>query len=88
VLEAGLVRDARDVDLGLIFGIGFPPFRGGLLFWADNLGADKIVEMLKPFEPLGPRFEPNAHVVGDGGERREVLSAIGPRRRSTKSQGQ
>jgi 3-hydroxyacyl-CoA dehydrogenase/enoyl-CoA hydratase/3-hydroxybutyryl-CoA epimerase/3-hydroxyacyl-CoA dehydrogenase/enoyl-CoA hydratase/3-hydroxybutyryl-CoA epimerase/enoyl-CoA isomerase len=48
MLEEKIVRDVRDVDLGLIFGIGFPPFRGGLLFWADTLGAAKIVEMLKP----------------------------------------
>ena len=58
VLEEKIVRDARDVDLGLIFGIGFPPFKGGLMFWADSLGAAKIVEMLKPLEPLGPRAQP------------------------------
>ncbi|MDH3717293.1 MAG: 3-hydroxyacyl-CoA dehydrogenase NAD-binding domain-containing protein, partial [Planctomycetota bacterium] len=58
ILEEGLVRDARDVDLALIFGIGFPPFKGGLLFWADTLGAGTILEMLKPYEPLGPRYEP------------------------------
>ncbi len=43
MLEDKIVRDVRDVDLGLIFGLGFPPFRGGLLFWADTLGAAKIV---------------------------------------------
>ncbi len=58
VLEDGLVRDARDVDLGLIFGVGFPPFKGGLLFWADTLGAEKIIEMLKPYESLGKRYHP------------------------------
>jgi 3-hydroxyacyl-CoA dehydrogenase/enoyl-CoA hydratase/carnithine racemase len=58
VLEEGLVRSVRDVDLGLVLGIGFPPFKGGLLFWADTLGAAKIVEMLKPFEPLGKRYHP------------------------------
>jgi 3-hydroxyacyl-CoA dehydrogenase len=58
VLEAGLVRDARDVDLGLVYGIGFPPFRGGLMFWADSLGAAKIVELLGAFEQLGERFKP------------------------------
>ena len=58
ILEAKVVRDVRDVDLGLIFGTGFPPFRGGLLFWADTLGAAKIVEMLKPLESLGPRAQP------------------------------
>ncbi len=58
VLQEKLVRNPRDVDLGLIFGIGFPPFRGGLLFWADSLGAGKILEMLKPFEHLGTRYQP------------------------------
>jgi 3-hydroxyacyl-CoA dehydrogenase/enoyl-CoA hydratase/3-hydroxybutyryl-CoA epimerase/3-hydroxyacyl-CoA dehydrogenase/enoyl-CoA hydratase/3-hydroxybutyryl-CoA epimerase/enoyl-CoA isomerase len=58
VLEENIVRDPRDVDLGLIFGIGFPPFKGGLLFWADTLGAKQVVEMLKPYESLGPRYQP------------------------------
>jgi 3-hydroxyacyl-CoA dehydrogenase/enoyl-CoA hydratase/3-hydroxybutyryl-CoA epimerase/3-hydroxyacyl-CoA dehydrogenase/enoyl-CoA hydratase/3-hydroxybutyryl-CoA epimerase/enoyl-CoA isomerase len=58
ILDEGLVRDARDVDLALIFGIGFPPFKGGLLFWADTLGAEKILDMLRPYQSLGPRYEP------------------------------
>lgn len=58
LLEEKIVRDVRDVDLGLIFGIGFPPFKGGLLFWADTLGAKKILEMLAPWESLGPRMQP------------------------------
>jgi 3-hydroxyacyl-CoA dehydrogenase/enoyl-CoA hydratase/carnithine racemase len=57
VLEEHKVRDPRDVDLGLIYGIGFPPFKGGLLFWADTLGAAKIVEMLKPYQSLGKRYQ-------------------------------
>jgi 3-hydroxyacyl-CoA dehydrogenase/enoyl-CoA hydratase/3-hydroxybutyryl-CoA epimerase len=31
ILDEGLVSSALDVDMGLIFGTGFPPFRGGLL---------------------------------------------------------
>ena len=58
VLEEGLVRNVRDVDLGLIFGLGFPPFKGGLLFWADSLGPATIMEKLKPWEELGERFQP------------------------------
>jgi hypothetical protein len=58
ILEEGKVRDPRDVDLGLIFGIGFPPFKGGLLFWADTVGPARIIEMLKPLESLGKRYEP------------------------------
>lgn len=60
VIEDRLVRDVRDIDLALIFGIGFPPFKGGLLFWADTLGAAKITEKLKAYEPLGKRYEPTA----------------------------
>ncbi|HVC97414.1 MAG TPA: 3-hydroxyacyl-CoA dehydrogenase NAD-binding domain-containing protein [Pirellulales bacterium] len=58
ILSERKVRDPRDVDLGLIYGIGFPPFKGGLLFWADTLGANKLIEMLKPLEPLGARYQP------------------------------
>jgi 3-hydroxyacyl-CoA dehydrogenase/enoyl-CoA hydratase/3-hydroxybutyryl-CoA epimerase/3-hydroxyacyl-CoA dehydrogenase/enoyl-CoA hydratase/3-hydroxybutyryl-CoA epimerase/enoyl-CoA isomerase len=58
ILSAKLVRDVRDVDLGVIFGLGFPAFRGGLLFWADTLGAAKIVALLEPLAPLGERMRP------------------------------
>ena len=58
ILQEHLVRNVRDVDLGLIFGVGFPPFKGGLLYWADTLGAAKIVEMLKPLDDMGVRSEP------------------------------
>jgi len=58
VLTEGIVRDPADVDMGLILGIGFPPFRGGLLRWADSLGMDKVLLNLKRYEPLGPRFHP------------------------------
>lgn len=57
-LEEGIVNDVRDVDLALVLGIGFPPHRGGLFHWADTLGADAILEKLKPLAPLGKRFEP------------------------------
>lgn len=63
VLKEELVRDARDVDLGLIYGIGFPPFRGGLLFWADCVGAASILERLAPYEHLGERFQPTPLLV-------------------------
>jgi len=58
LIESKVVRDVRDIDLGLIFGIGFPPFKGGILYWADTLGAKKILEMLKPYEEYGERYKP------------------------------
>ncbi|MFO0813000.1 MAG: 3-hydroxyacyl-CoA dehydrogenase NAD-binding domain-containing protein [Gemmatales bacterium] len=58
ILMEKKVRNASDVDLGVINGIGFPPFKGGLMFWADTVGAKQIVEMLKPYEHLGERYKP------------------------------
>ena len=46
VLEDKIVDNAADVDLGLIFGIGFPPFRGGLLKYADSEGIERIHDEL------------------------------------------
>ena len=57
VIDEGIVRDPGDADMGLILGIGFPPWRGGLLRWADSLGAARVVEALKKYESLGKRFE-------------------------------
>jgi 3-hydroxyacyl-CoA dehydrogenase/enoyl-CoA hydratase/3-hydroxybutyryl-CoA epimerase/3-hydroxyacyl-CoA dehydrogenase/enoyl-CoA hydratase/3-hydroxybutyryl-CoA epimerase/enoyl-CoA isomerase len=57
-LAEGIVRDPADVDMGLILGLGFPAWRGGILRWCDSLGADKVVERLKKYEHLGPRFVP------------------------------
>jgi 3-hydroxyacyl-CoA dehydrogenase/enoyl-CoA hydratase/3-hydroxybutyryl-CoA epimerase/3-hydroxyacyl-CoA dehydrogenase/enoyl-CoA hydratase/3-hydroxybutyryl-CoA epimerase/enoyl-CoA isomerase len=58
VLTEGIVREPGDVDMGLLLGIGFPPFRGGLLRWADEAGLANVLERLKKYEPLGPRFRP------------------------------
>jgi 3-hydroxyacyl-CoA dehydrogenase / enoyl-CoA hydratase / 3-hydroxybutyryl-CoA epimerase / enoyl-CoA isomerase len=57
-LEEGIVREPADVDMGLILGTGFPPFRGGILRWADTEGAAKILERLALYQALGKRFEP------------------------------
>jgi 3-hydroxyacyl-CoA dehydrogenase/enoyl-CoA hydratase/3-hydroxybutyryl-CoA epimerase/3-hydroxyacyl-CoA dehydrogenase/enoyl-CoA hydratase/3-hydroxybutyryl-CoA epimerase/enoyl-CoA isomerase len=58
VLEEGIVREPGDVDMGLILGIGFPAFHGGLLRWADSLGLPAVLDKLKRYESLGPRFRP------------------------------
>jgi 3-hydroxyacyl-CoA dehydrogenase/enoyl-CoA hydratase/3-hydroxybutyryl-CoA epimerase len=55
----GVVRSPRDGDIGAIFGFGFPPFRGGPLRHADDLGAARLVEDLERLaQRLGPRFTP------------------------------
>ncbi len=58
ILMEGIVRDPGDVDMGLILGIGFPPFRGGMLRWADSVGLPAILAKMEKYAPLGPRFQP------------------------------
>jgi 3-hydroxyacyl-CoA dehydrogenase/enoyl-CoA hydratase/3-hydroxybutyryl-CoA epimerase len=59
VLEDGIVDNPGDVDLAMITGTGFPPFRGGLLRWADALGLRTVLDRLEQLERgVGERFAP------------------------------
>ena len=59
-LEDRIVGEPSKVDLAMIFGTGFPPFRGGLLKYADDLGIDRVVNRLEDLaERLGARFSPS-----------------------------
>jgi 3-hydroxyacyl-CoA dehydrogenase / enoyl-CoA hydratase / 3-hydroxybutyryl-CoA epimerase len=49
ILDDKIVSKASDVDLALIFGIGFPPFRGGLLKYADGQGLDRILDAINKY---------------------------------------
>ncbi len=64
-LEQEVVASAGKLDLAMIFGTGFPPFRGGLLRYADALGAARVEQELKTLaDRLGPRFRPAPLVSG------------------------
>src|SRR5436190_1760243 len=55
----GVVRSPRDGDIGAIFGFGFPPFRGGPLRYADDLGPERVMTDLQRLaERHGARFAP------------------------------
>ncbi|MDP3732575.1 MAG: 3-hydroxyacyl-CoA dehydrogenase NAD-binding domain-containing protein [Candidatus Omnitrophota bacterium] len=49
-LQEKVCSEASDVDIGMVMGTGFPPFKGGLLYYADSIGLDKIAEDLKRFQ--------------------------------------
>lgn len=60
LLEERIVETPEDVDLGMIMGTGFPPFRGGLLRYADSLGSAQIVDSLELYsKKYGHRFKPS-----------------------------
>jgi 3-hydroxyacyl-CoA dehydrogenase / enoyl-CoA hydratase / 3-hydroxybutyryl-CoA epimerase len=64
VLEDGIVSAARDIDLAMIMGTGFPPFRGGLLRFADTLHPRGLLDRLGELhDRFGPRFEPAPTIV-------------------------
>ncbi|MFV2067295.1 MAG: 3-hydroxyacyl-CoA dehydrogenase NAD-binding domain-containing protein, partial [Pirellulales bacterium] len=58
VLDEKIAREPADVDMGLILGIGFPAFRGGILRWCDTEGADEVLRRLERNTTRGKRFEP------------------------------
>jgi 3-hydroxyacyl-CoA dehydrogenase / enoyl-CoA hydratase / 3-hydroxybutyryl-CoA epimerase len=63
-LEQGVLRSARDGDVGAVFGIGFPPFRGGPFRYVDSLGAARVVDDLEQLNGRFPgRFAPSALLV-------------------------
>src|SRR5699024_1678797 len=53
----GILRSARDGDVGAVFGLGFPPFLGGPFRFIDNQGASEIAERFAHYQDdLGDRF--------------------------------
>jgi 3-hydroxyacyl-CoA dehydrogenase/enoyl-CoA hydratase/3-hydroxybutyryl-CoA epimerase len=61
ILDEKIVGSAAELDLAMIMGTGFPPFRGGLLRYADSVGLPAIVARLDELASrLGPRFIPSA----------------------------
>ncbi|MDU6434170.1 MAG: fatty acid oxidation complex subunit alpha FadJ [Pantoea sp.] len=58
-LDEGVIRSARDGDVGAVFGIGFPPFLGGPFRYMDRRGAANIVQTLRALMgQYGDRFAP------------------------------
>ena len=59
ILDDRIVSSAADIDLAMIMGTGFPPFRGGLLRFADTLHPRGVLAQVEELaQTLGERFEP------------------------------
>jgi 3-hydroxyacyl-CoA dehydrogenase/enoyl-CoA hydratase/3-hydroxybutyryl-CoA epimerase/enoyl-CoA isomerase len=55
-LEDGIVETPAEADMALIYGIGFPPFRGGALRYIDAMGVKAFVELADSLAELGPLY--------------------------------
>lgn len=56
-LEEGVVDTAAEADMGLIYGIGFPPFRGGAIRYLETLGLDKFIVAADKYAHLGEIYQ-------------------------------
>jgi 3-hydroxyacyl-CoA dehydrogenase/enoyl-CoA hydratase/carnithine racemase len=59
MIEEGICDRPQDMDLAMIYGTGFPPYRGGILRYADKWGLKNVYQKLVDLEKqYGPRFKP------------------------------
>lgn len=56
-LEEQIVASPAEADMALIYGLGFPPFRGGVFRWMDEQGLDRFIASALPFADLGPLYQ-------------------------------
>ena len=57
-LEGGIVESPEEADMALVYGLGFPPFRGGALRWTDRVGINTIVQESEKYKDLGSIYVP------------------------------
>jgi 3-hydroxyacyl-CoA dehydrogenase/enoyl-CoA hydratase/3-hydroxybutyryl-CoA epimerase len=63
ILDEKLVNSPEELDLAMIMGTGFAPFRGGLLNYADDRGISSIVSRLRELEKIDSKFKPHPLLV-------------------------
>ncbi|WP_425641353.1 fatty acid oxidation complex subunit alpha FadB [Marinomonas gallaica] len=59
-LEDNIVASAAEADMGLVYGIGFPPYLGGALHYMDEMGLAAFCELADQYQHLGKLYEPTA----------------------------
>ncbi|WP_152208206.1 3-hydroxyacyl-CoA dehydrogenase NAD-binding domain-containing protein [Marinobacter changyiensis] len=70
ILEEGIAARALDIDIVWIYGYGFPAYRGGPMFWADQVGVKTIYDTVKRFHDTvgGDQWKPSALLAKLAGE--------------------
>ncbi len=56
-LEEGIVASAAEADMALLYGIGFPPFRGGIFRYIETMGLQNFVDLADKYAHLGPIYQ-------------------------------
>ncbi|EEY51988.1 enoyl-CoA hydratase/delta(3)-cis-delta(2)-trans-enoyl-CoA isomerase/3-hydroxyacyl-CoA dehydrogenase/3-hydroxybutyryl-CoA epimerase [Vibrio cholerae CT 5369-93] len=56
-LEEGIIASAQEADMALVYGLGFPPFRGGVFRYLDTIGVANYVAMAEKYASLGALYQ-------------------------------
>ena len=56
-LEEGIVGSAAEADMALLYGLGFPPFRGGIFRYIETMGLQNFVDLADKYAELGPIYQ-------------------------------
>ncbi|KAF5944693.1 hypothetical protein HYC85_018770 [Camellia sinensis] len=83
VLAEGIAVKASDLDIAAVMGMGFPPYRGGIMFWADSLGSKYICSKLEEWSNVydGGFFKPCAYLA-ERATKEALLSTLVERAKS------
>jgi len=69
VLEENIVAEPSQLDLAMVYGTGFPPFRGGVIRYADQLGLQVVLQKLEFLSSLcGENYRPAPLLVAKAGK--------------------
>ncbi|RXK33884.1 hypothetical protein BBD39_07160 [Arsenophonus endosymbiont of Bemisia tabaci Asia II 3] len=55
-LDEHIIASPAEADIALVYGLGFPPFRGGAVCYLDNFGIQNFIEMAEKYASLGPLY--------------------------------
>ncbi|ELA7883568.1 fatty acid oxidation complex subunit alpha FadB [Vibrio parahaemolyticus] len=55
-LQEGIIATPQEADMALVYGLGFPPFRGGVFRYLDSVGIAEFIEMAKQHADLGAMY--------------------------------
>ncbi len=78
IVQEKKVRDPRDIDLGSVFGLGFPARRGGLLWWANTIKPAMPVAVLKALEPIVAGLQPAPLLLDLAGQGDSFTATFSP----------
>jgi len=62
-LEEGIVDSPAEADMALVYGLGFPPFRGGIFRWLHELGLQAFCDMAADYADLGKLYQPTEQML-------------------------